>query len=154
MTKHIILLRNNKEYGGKKGNMKRKAIGILIVGLIVAGVGSGFLVADYSYQKGYSSGYSKGHFEGFTAGEAVQSNLMLCKLIERDIAHTDNYLSPQAIKIPYSEGDMSMMWWTSPRTDPRFGWDASWVYAGWECERHRNEIVDLYREEHWAGYIK
>ena len=134
--------------------MKRIAIGILIVGLILAGVTGGFLVADYSYQKEYSSGYSKGHFEGFGAGEAVQSNLMLCQLIERGIGHTDNYLSPQAIRIPCSEGDMSMVWCMLPRTDPRFGWDASWVYAGWECERHSNEIVALYREDHWAGYIK
>jgi hypothetical protein len=86
----IASVRNNKEHRGKKKMMKKIVLGILIVGLIVAGVGSGFLVADYSYQEGYSSGYaigySKGHFEGFTAGEAVQNNLMLCELIELDIA--------------------------------------------------------------------
>jgi len=137
--------------------MRKIAIGMLLLGLIVAGATGGFLVADYSYQKGYSSGYalgySKGHFEGFGAGEVVQADLMICDLIECDIAHTDTN-TPGAAIIPYLEGDTSMAFCMYPRTDPRFGWDASWVYAGWECLRHRNEIVDMYREEHWAGYIK
>ncbi|MCK4347021.1 MAG: hypothetical protein KAW47_00245 [Thermoplasmatales archaeon] len=138
--------------------MRKIAIGILIVGLILAGVTGGFLVADYSYQKGYSSGYalgySKGHFEGFTAGEAVQNNAIMCDLIERDIAYIDKDQAPQAAMIPYLDGNRSMVYCMYPRTDPRFGWDASWVCAGWECTKHRNEIVDMYREDHWAGYIK
>lgn len=138
--------------------MRKMAIVIVILVLIVAGVGSGFLIADYNYQKGYSKGYdlgySKGHFEGFIAGEALESDCWMCELIARDIAYTDNDYAPQGVIIPYSDDNTNMSWCHSLQSDPRFRWDTSWVYAGYECTEHRNEIVDLYRENQWSGYIK
>ena len=53
--------------------MKQILIGMLVVGLIVAGVTGGFQVADYSYQKGYSSGYALGYSKGEeVVGEVYQ----------------------------------------------------------------------------------
>lgn len=133
-------------------------MGLCITILVIALIGAaGYISYEIGYDEGVTYGYSKGHSEGFTAGEVLQSNYMLCRLLEKDIANLDNYncMSKQDIGLPFIDKDgSSKMWCISLRTDPRFGWDASWVYAGWECDKHRNEIVDLYREDHWNPYIK
>jgi len=49
MTKYIILLRNSKEHGGKKKNMKKIVFGIVIMAVLLVGLGAGF-AAGYEYK--------------------------------------------------------------------------------------------------------